>query len=725
MKRIPGLTPGILPTAFILIFLLAPDLWPNGFPDGNQDNSPQSEKIIRLSARYQEKNGPVWLASGEVELRFGSLLLMADRLQVNSETYEVMAEGQVTLQLSSEVISCETLFYNLKTGEGRLEGVRTISRPGLLFGAGAIEKSAADFYRLEKAWFTTCAQPVPRWCFSFARASLKPEDYVSLQKAVFKIKNLPIFYLPYLRYPLKDRATGFLFPRLGFNRIKGLSLRQSFYWALAPNLDATISVDYYSNKGTGLGLEYRYLLPAGTRGEASAYLFFFQKEEGGEGHPQPAYILRLNHRQSLPAGFQLTGQADYSSSFNFLREFDNNFTTATVNNRFYQLSLSRNWSYFNFNLRTSRFESYFPQTGQSVSTTYLPQISFNLLKYRLQPFLYLSFESGLNNWRYSWETGLSDQAYTLGQAYFRPALNCPLPLTDWLNLNLSTGGNFTYYFQSYEPGTTVRSSRPLLTSQARLGLQLEGPVLYRIYFNRGQPYLKHLLVPFLSFSYDTPLSQATLEKIISPLGIFRNNDLKFGLVQHWLKKTEGSPREILTFGLAETVYFDPEHSPNRYYYFQAPRRHFSPVNAYLRYYPGTRFSLDISADFNPYEKNFLSSRLTASLGQPEAPFFFRLNWTRNYQPLTPDSIFRSHQAGLQAGWRWPERLDLKTQVEFDLQNRKILYTALAGIYHYQCLDFSFDLRVFYYRSQPEVQFRFSVGLGNISRSSDLLGALSF
>ena len=724
MKRIPGLLPGILPTALFLMSWLGLGLLASGLPDSGPDNSRRLEETIQLSARYQEKNGPVWLASGEVELRFGSLTLLADRLQVNSETYEVVAEGQVTLQLPAEVITCENLFYNLKTGEGRLEGVRAISRPGLLFGAETIEKRAADLYQLEKAWFTTCTQPVPRWCFSFARANLKPEDYVSLQRAVFRIKNLPILYLPYLRYPLKDRATGFLFPRLGFNRIKGLSLSQSFYWALAPNLDATISADFYSKKGTGLGLEYRYLLPAGTRGEASAYLFFFRREEGGE-RPRPAYILRLNHRQTLPAGFQLTGQTDYSSSFNFLREFDNNFTTATVNNRSYQLSLNRNWSYFNFNLRTSRFESYFPQTGQSVSTAYLPQASFNLLKYRLQPFLYLSFESGLNNWRYSWKTELSDQSYNLGQAYFRPVLSCPLLPADWLNLNLSAGGNFTYYFQSYEPGTAVRSSQPLLTSQARLGLQLEGPVLYRVYFSRGQPYLKHLVVPFLSFSYDTPLSRATLDRIISPFGIFRNNDLKFGLVQHWLRRTEGSPREILTLGLAETVFFDPEHSPTRYYYPQDPGRHFSPVNAYLRYYPGGRFSLDLSADFNPYEKNFLSSRLTANLGQPDDSFFFRLNWSRNYQPLSPDSIFRSHQAGLQAGWRWPERLDLKAQVEFDLQNKKVLYTALAGLYHYQCLDFSFDIRVFYYRSQPEVQFRFSVGLGNISRSSDLLGALGF
>lgn len=709
-------------SAFLVaIFFLIQALGLQARPGAGQEST---EEAIRLLARYQEKNGPVWLAQGEVELRFGPLVLLADRLQVNSETYEVVAEGQVTLQLPSEVVACERLTYNLKTGEGQLQGVRAISRPGLFFGADSIAKSTAGRYRLDRAWFTTCTQPVPRWLFSFSEASLHPEEYISMKQAVFRVKNLPLLYIPYLRYPLKDRATGFLFPKVGFNRVKGLAISQSFYWALSPSMDATLTADYYSRKGTGAGLEYRYLFPGGTRGELSGYLFLFRREAAGQ-RPGPAYLLRLNHTQSLPLGFQLTGQADYSSSFNFLREFENNFTAATVSNRSYQLGLSRSWSYFNLNLRTSRFESFFPQTGQSVVTAYLPQASFNLLKYRLLPSVYLSFESGLSNWDYSWKSELVGDSYRLGQAYFRPALSLPLIPADWLSLTINGGGNFIYYFQSYEPGTTVRSSQPLLTSQARLGLNLEGPVIYRLYFKQGQPFLKHLLVPFVSYAYDTPLAGETLDRIISPFGLFRNNDLKFGLAQHFLLKADSSPREILTLGLSTTAFFDPEHSPIRYYYPLNPFRHFSPVNAYLRYYPAGKFSLDLSADFNPYEKNFLSSRLSLNLGRPDDNVFFSLNWSKNYQVLGPDSFFRSHQAGLQAGWRWPEKLDLKTQLELDLQNRKFLYAALAGVYHYQCLDFSFDLRVFNYRSQPEVQVRFSLGLGNISRTADLLGALGF
>jgi len=115
--------------AFLLVSLLFTVL--PVLPALTDPETGAAEDTIRLLARHQEKNGPVWLAQGEVELRFGPLILLADWLQVNRETYEVVAEGQVTLQLPSEVVACDRLLYNLQTGEGKLEGVRAISRPGI------------------------------------------------------------------------------------------------------------------------------------------------------------------------------------------------------------------------------------------------------------------------------------------------------------------------------------------------------------------------------------------------------------------------------------------------------------------------------------------------------------------------------------------------------------------------------------------------------------------
>ncbi|MBP6909789.1 MAG: LPS-assembly protein LptD [Candidatus Saccharicenans sp.] len=710
----------------LVIFMLFPAFFPlelEAVP--SRQSAPVSDEPFRLLATYQEKKGDMILAAGQVELHFEDLTLLCDRLQLNTATYDLQAEGQVCLQLPSEVVNCQRLTYNLKTRESKLEDVQAISRPSLLFGAKEISQNSTEVMKVKEAWLTSCTQPVPRWSFSFKQAELKTDDYVSMSRAVFSIKKVPVFYLPYLKYPLKERATGFLFPEIGYNQVKGLAISQSFYWAIARNREATLTADYYSSQGAGTGIDYRYLLRGKTKGEASAYVFFFKRQPDSV-QPDPGYLLRWSHQQLLPGSFQFNGQVDYSSSFDFLREYENNFSLSTSNNRSYQFNLTRNWSYFSLNLRASRFETYFPATGQKVISNYFPQLNFNLLKYRLSSSLYLSWESGLTNWHYSYQNeNQPATSLALGQAFFRPLLSLPFSPAPFLNLSFFTTGLFSYYFQSYAPGTATRENKPLLTAQARLGFNLEGPIFYRIFFRGGEPYLKHLIVPFCSYTFESLLSQSISSRIISPLGFYRDDDLKYGFTQHLLIKNGETSREIVTFGLSQVYYFDPATSRIRFYYPQNPDRHLAPLNGLLRFYLQTRFSLDLSADYNTYENNFLSFRLSANYGAPSDNFFLGLNWSKSYQILAADSFFRSNQLGLQASFRLPARLDFKGQIEYDLQLKKVIYTGLSCTYHYQCLDFSLDLRIFNYRLRPETQFRFSVGLGNISRSSDFLGGFAF
>jgi hypothetical protein len=60
-----------------------------------------------------------------------------------------------------------------------------------------------------------------------------------------------------------------------------------------------------------------------------------------------------------------------------------------------------------------------------------------------------------------------------------------------------------------------------------------------------------------------------------------------------------------------------------------------------------------------------------------------------------------------------------------LQKKKLLYSAVSLVYHYQCLDFTADLRVLYYRDEPEIQFAFSLVLGGIGKTEDFLGGFGF
>jgi len=70
-------------------------------------------------------------------------------------------------------------------------------------------------------------------------------------------------------------------------------------------------------------------------------------------------------------------------------------------------------------------------------------------------------------------------------------------------------------------------------------------------------------------------------------------------------------------------------------------------------------------------------------------------------------------------------MDLEAEMDYNIQDKELLYTGLALVYHYQCIDIRAEVKIFYYRETPEAQFRISFGLGNIGKTMDFLGGLGF
>jgi LPS-assembly protein len=77
---------------------------------------------------------------------------------------------------------------------------------------------------------------------------------------VLKVKSVPIFWLPWMTFPIDDRRkSGLLFPTLSVGDSSGLDISQPIYLNLHPQLDATISPRYIDGRGSGLDSEMRYL----------------------------------------------------------------------------------------------------------------------------------------------------------------------------------------------------------------------------------------------------------------------------------------------------------------------------------------------------------------------------------------------------------------------------------------------------------------------------------
>ena len=123
-------------------------------------------------------------------------------------------------------ISADSVVFNTKTSVGTFNNATGIAQlgergernrsmfgtlePDVYFYGATIEKIGPDKYRITKGGFTTCVQPTPRWEIVSGNATLNLDDYVMLRNAVVEVKDVPVFYLPMLYYPIQedDRATG-------------------------------------------------------------------------------------------------------------------------------------------------------------------------------------------------------------------------------------------------------------------------------------------------------------------------------------------------------------------------------------------------------------------------------------------------------------------------------------------------------------------------------------
>ena len=195
----------------------------SGFLLGQQTEFTSEE--ITIIARFWEKKGDLISATGNVEVHYRDIILSADGVEVDIETKDVFAWGNVAISSPEENVSCEEMRFNLDSSQGQLKNVYGMVQPTLLYQAESIDRKSQDLYGFQKAQITTCAQPVPRWRFSCSKANFKKDDYVEMWNAVFRIKKIPVFYLPYMRYPLnRERATGLLMPQGGYSGVKGIIL---------------------------------------------------------------------------------------------------------------------------------------------------------------------------------------------------------------------------------------------------------------------------------------------------------------------------------------------------------------------------------------------------------------------------------------------------------------------------------------------------------------------
>src|SRR5262245_7642202 len=231
-----------------------------------QQNGVTAERKVNINSEKQDtyKEGNVIVATGDVQVSDGESLIIADRVTYNKNTDDVLAEGNVYFEQQGQKLTGEVLEFNYKTRRGTMRNPTafTNTTPGgvtIVIDASRADKTGADTYNLSNAMLTACQEKVPKWSFTAKRARIRLDHRAKVYNAFFRIKNIPVLWMPYASISIskKDRSSGFLLPSSGSSSIKGRTFHLGYFQTLGRSADLLLRGDIYSRRGLGMGFDFR------------------------------------------------------------------------------------------------------------------------------------------------------------------------------------------------------------------------------------------------------------------------------------------------------------------------------------------------------------------------------------------------------------------------------------------------------------------------------------
>ena len=419
--------------------------------------------------------------------------IFADELIWNLTTGEFEATGNVLLVSPTARLSAERVVFNTKTGLGTFysaSGLASLGdraeqdksmfgrlEPDIYFYGETIEKTGEDRYKVSRGGFTTCVQPTPRWEIVSGSTTVNLEDYAILRNAVVRVKDVPVFYLPILYYPIQsdDRATGFLLPTYGRSTYRGRSLSNAFFWAMNRSQDVTFMHDWYTKTGQGAGAEYRYAAAPGAEGFLSTYWLHEDETsivDTGGTTVTPArrsYEIRAAASQPLPAGIRARTRVDYFSDLTTQQLYNTNIYEASRRQRTIEGSVTGAWSGVNVTSNFRQSELFETETD-SIVNGYTPSLTANLSSKRigLLP-VYVAFNSEASRILYLERRDEAEIDKSLSRFDVIPTIRAALTTWPFLSVNGTASYRHTYFTESLDDrgGAGAYRAQPPLFRLAR------------------------------------------------------------------------------------------------------------------------------------------------------------------------------------------------------------------------------------------------------------------
>jgi LPS-assembly protein len=254
--------------------------------------------------------------------------------------------GRVKVSQDARTVAADAMNYDYKTGKIDVKGAVDFEDPKLrlksdtgtydTIGGAAfdqanfqiLDRNGRGFARemavqpdgkvqLEQVRYTTCPVGNQDWMLQASSLDLDTNQQEGVgHHVLMRFKNVPIFYTPYISFPLGDeRKSGVLFPDFGHSTTNGYQLDVPYYFNLAPNYDLTLTPGILSARGVQLGAGFRYLT-ASSHGTIEGNFLPDDKQE----HSNRSYF-HITDVTDLSRGLRFDADITSVSDVNYFSDF--------------------------------------------------------------------------------------------------------------------------------------------------------------------------------------------------------------------------------------------------------------------------------------------------------------------------------------------------------------------------------------------------------------------
>jgi LPS-assembly protein len=235
----------------------------------------RGQMLLQADQLTYDNDRQVVVAEGSVQIFYNGTTVLAQRVRYAQQTRRLTAEGRVRItDINGNIYHAEAADLTDDLRDGfvrtlRLERVEDRTN----FSADSAERQPGDVTVFNRGTYTACqvcnADPEkpPLWQVRAARIIHKEQERtIYYEDAALEFWGIPVAYLPYAWGPDGSvrRMSGFLNPAFIRNSRVGTGAGWSYYLALSPFYDLTITPVWTTQQGLHVTADWRHALPNGS-----------------------------------------------------------------------------------------------------------------------------------------------------------------------------------------------------------------------------------------------------------------------------------------------------------------------------------------------------------------------------------------------------------------------------------------------------------------------------